>query len=145
MDNRNYKRSWNVLNWNIRGINSESKHNAIRQKIDESNCAIYFLQETKREHFDHSSIRTFAPKKFDKFVFSPSQGSSGGIIMGWNSSIFSGELIHTLRFALTVKFTSKHNNDTWLLTTVYGPYKGTERVEFVIGSTLCTSKMMRSR
>lgn len=51
--------------------------------------------------------------------------------MGWNSSIFSGEIIHRLRFAVTVKFTSRHNNETWVLTTVYGPCQGIERVEFI--------------
>lgn len=131
MDSTNYRRCWNVLNWNIRGINSDDKCNAIRQKIEESNCAIYCLQETKREQFDHSFIRNFAPKKFDKFAFSPSHGTSGGIIMGWNSSIFSGEIIHILRFGVTVKFTSRHNNEAWLLTTVYGPCQGVERTDFV--------------
>lgn len=51
--------------------------------------------------------------------------------MGWNSSIFSGEIIQILRFAITVKFTSRHNNEVWLLTTVYGPCQGSEREAFV--------------
>jgi exonuclease III len=35
------------LNWNLRGINSEKKCLALASKIDESNCDIIFLQETK--------------------------------------------------------------------------------------------------
>jgi exonuclease III len=81
MMNTNRRKSWNVLNWNIRGINSEDKCNAIRLKLDESNYAMYCIQETKRELFEHSFIRKFAPKRFDQFAYSPSQGNSGGILM----------------------------------------------------------------
>ena len=36
----NNNRSWNILNWNIRGINSKDKWNAIKQKIEESACVV---------------------------------------------------------------------------------------------------------
>ena len=39
---------WNILCWNIRGVNSEPKCLALRNKIDESNCSIVCLQETKK-------------------------------------------------------------------------------------------------
>lgn len=86
-------RSWNILNWNIRGINSDDKCNAVKEKIDESSCAVFCIQETKRDHFDHSFIRKLAPKRFNKYAFSPSDGASGGILMGWNSSVFKGEVV----------------------------------------------------
>ena len=100
----------NTRNWNIRGINDPGKHNAVRAKIEESACSIFCLQETKREHFEHSYIKKFAPKRFDKFSFSPSQGASGGILVGWNSSIFSGQVLEINNFAVTILFTTRHNN-----------------------------------
>lgn len=66
---------------------------AVKQKIDKSSCSVFCLQETKKDHFDHSFIRSFAPKRFDSYLFSPSIGASGGIIMGWCSSVFTGNLI----------------------------------------------------
>jgi exonuclease III len=131
MNSANNRKCWNILNWNIRGINSDDKCNAIRQKLEENNCAVYCIQETKREHFDHSFIKKFAPKRYDQFAHSPSHGLSGGIILGWNSSVFSGQVIHNLNYAVTVKFTSRHNNETWQLTTVYGPCQAPEREEFI--------------
>ena len=131
MNNNTNKRSWNVLNWNIRGLNSEGKTDAVKAKIEESACSMYCLQETKKEAFDYPFIKKWAPKRFDKFAFSPSAGASGGILMGWNNSIFSGEVVHCLKFALTVKFTSRHDNNSWLLTTVYGPCQGPEREDFI--------------
>lgn len=74
-------RAWNVLCWNVRGINDSDKWDAIRNKIEERNASIFCLQATKREVFDIQYIRKFAPRRFDKFDFSPSSGASGGILV----------------------------------------------------------------
>jgi exonuclease III len=74
-----------VLDWNVRGLND--RRLAIYNKIDESNCYVICLHEKKCEKFDHSFIKSFCPKRFDQFAFSPSVGASGGIIVLWNSSI----------------------------------------------------------
>lgn len=84
MSNRN----WHILSWNIRGINATAKWEAVHDKIEESACAIFCLQETKREHFDMAYIRNFAPKRFDHFDYSPSVGTSGGILVVWNALVF---------------------------------------------------------
>lgn len=43
-------RSWNILCWNVRGINPAEKWPLIRNKIDESNCEIFYFQEAKKSH-----------------------------------------------------------------------------------------------
>jgi exonuclease III len=70
-----HKIIWKILNWNIRGINSDNKWNALDSKIDESNCDIICIQETKREHFDGKYLKKFCLKKFNEFVFLPSVGA----------------------------------------------------------------------
>ena len=70
--------SWNILCWNVRGINAMEKCDAVRDKIEESACSVVCLQETKREHFEMSFIRKFAPRRFDHFDYIPSVGASGG-------------------------------------------------------------------
>ena len=52
-------RNWNILNWNVRGINSHIRWDDIRAKIEESNCGIICLQETKRDYFDQAYLRIF--------------------------------------------------------------------------------------
>ncbi|KAG2577120.1 hypothetical protein PVAP13_6NG087545, partial [Panicum virgatum] len=99
-------RNWNILCWNVRGINSQAKWDALRNKIDESSCAIMCIQETKRDSFDASYIRNFAPRRLDNFDFIPSIGSSGGMLILWNSSIFTGVVLEKKQFALTISFTS---------------------------------------
>jgi exonuclease III len=64
-------RSWKILNWNLRGINSEKKWLALSSKIVESGCDIICLQETKRESFDLDYIKKFCPRKFNNLNFFP--------------------------------------------------------------------------
>lgn len=73
--------AWNILCWNVRGLNDSDKWDAIRNTIDESSANIFCLQETKREQFDLRYIRKFAPNKFDSFDYVPSEGASGGILV----------------------------------------------------------------
>ncbi|XP_073358285.1 uncharacterized protein [Aegilops tauschii subsp. strangulata] len=103
----------NVLCWNMRGINSETKQLAIRNAIDLSGCSVVCLQETKRASFDASFVKQFCPKNFDMFEFVPSVGNSDGLITVWMSSVFTGVPIFSESFALGVRLTSTQSNDSW--------------------------------
>jgi hypothetical protein len=93
----------------------------------------FFVFKKPRERISITlSSKKLAPKRFNKFAFSPSVGNSGGILMGWNNSIFNGEVIEISKFSITVKFFSTHNGHTWFLTTVYGPCQGPDRDEFIL-------------
>ena len=131
MDYHQSMLNWLVFDWNVRGLNDKVKRLAVYNKIEESNAAIVCLQETKCQNFDHTFIRSFCPKRFDQFAFSPSVGVSGGLIVLWNSSIFTGKLIEIHRSAIHIEFTSVHNAKSWTLVNVYGPCKGVERDNFV--------------
>ena len=80
MDIYHHFKTCNILCWNIRGINSDAKWNAIRDRIAEANCDIVCLQETKKDAWDLQFIRQFCPPDFDSFEFLPSLGASGGVI-----------------------------------------------------------------
>lgn len=77
MDNH---RTWKIMNWNIRGINSEKKWLAIASKIMEYDCDIICLQETKRKEFDLDYIKKFYPKKFNRFEFLPAVGAAEDLL-----------------------------------------------------------------
>ena len=103
--------NWSVLCWNVRGLNSPTRKHAVKQKIEESQCAVACFQETKCETFDIREIRAFCPRQFDTFAFAPSVGASGGILAVWNSVVLSGVLVEIQSFAVVVRFTSKQNNE----------------------------------
>lgn len=116
--NTNNNINWNVLNWNIRGLNDLDKQKAVRAKIEESACSMVCIQETKMPHLDCSIMKKIAPKRFDKFVFAPSIGAPGGILVGWNDATLEGAVHETLNFAITIDFKARHNAAKWRLTTV---------------------------
>lgn len=124
-------RSWNILSWNIRGFNAQSKWDAVREKIEESACSVVCLQETKKDHFDSNFIRKFALRRFSSFDFIPTVGASEGILIVWNDSIFQGNTIDKQGFGITIEFTSRHNAEVWKLSTVYGPCNEPYRSNFI--------------
>ena len=58
-------RNWKVLCWNVRGLNSETRHRSVREKITESQCAVASLQETKLSDCPRSLIKSICPMGFD--------------------------------------------------------------------------------
>ena len=111
MDSNLISKSWKILCWNVRGINSDKKWVSIRDKIIESNYDIVCLQQ-KKENFDLQFIKNFCPRQFDSFEFLPSVGASGGIITIWTVYLFYGHLAFSNDFSISVELTSKHNDST---------------------------------
>jgi hypothetical protein len=124
-------RMWHILCWNVRGINSSDKWTHIRNKIKESNSSIVCLQETRRADFDVSFIKNFAPKRFDKFAYVPSDGASGGLIVLWVGNAFVGQVMLEESFGIAISFTSVLSSENFMLVNVYGPCEGIERDNFV--------------
>ena len=123
--------TWNILNWNVRGINAQDKWLAIKNKFFEANSSIICIQETKRESFDSTYIKNFCPRNFNKFDFVPSVGASGGLLVAWNDRIFQGECLFKNNFSISIRFTSSQNNQSWILTNIYGPCETSQRAEFI--------------
>lgn len=79
-------------------------------------------------NINNSVVKKIAPKRFNKFAFAPSTGTSGGILIGWVDAVFQGTVHEINNFAVTV---DRHNAEKWRMTTVYGPCQGEQRDNFV--------------
>jgi exonuclease III len=126
----NFLKNWIVLCWNIRGLNDKSKQLALMNAITVSGCSVVCLQETKKCDFDIKFIRKCCPRHFDDFLFIPSTGASGGLIVIWDSSVFTGMIMHCEPFAISVHFTSTQSSQPWTLVNIYGPCAGDLRDTF---------------
>ena len=122
--------NWNVLCWNIRGLNSDDKQLALNNAVRSSGCSVICLQETKKTTFDLAFIKSCCRRQFDKFSFVPSQGASGGLVTIWKSSVFSGDVIFSSEFALVITFTSTLSAHSWSLANIYRPCSGDARLTF---------------
>jgi mannosylglycoprotein endo-beta-mannosidase len=96
-----------------------------------SGCVLICLQETKKDKFDLKFIKSCCTPCFDEFVYVPSAGASGGLIIIWKSSIFSGIVMHSEAYALYVYFTSTQSSQSWTLVNIYGPCHGENREKFI--------------
>jgi hypothetical protein len=134
-------RSWKLLSWNVRGINGNEKWDAIKEKITDSGYDIFCLQETKKETCDLVFLRNICMLVFDCFEFIPSIGASGGLITAWKSRSFSGELIFSNLYGLSVSLTSTVSDDNWIVTNLYGPCTPEGKKTSLIGSSRLTCLM----
>lgn len=88
-------------------------------------------KKQKGKSFDALYVRNFCTPEFDNFMFLPSNGASDGILVAWKSSVFSGELLFQNEYAISISFTSRHNEDSWVLTTIYAPCHSEGKREFL--------------
>lgn len=112
-------------------MNSQSKWDALRGKIEESACQIVCLQETKRETFDPFYLKKFCPRYLDTFSYFPSVGASGGILTIWNSSILDGTTVQVNAYSVTVKFHNRLDNKDFHLSNIYSPSAAPEKLAFI--------------
>lgn len=119
-----------MLCWNVRGINATRKWDSIKNKVTEANCDVVCFQETKKDSFDQAFIRKVLPTNFDAFLFVPSVGASGGLLVAWKSAFFDGLLKFANGSSLDVHFISRHNDSSWTLMNVYGPCTPEGKIEF---------------
>lgn len=66
-------------------------------------------------------LRKICPPVFDQFSFIPSVGASGGMLVAWKGSLLQGNMVFHNEFAMSIDFSSKHNNSHWILTNIYAP------------------------
>ena len=103
----------------------------LANKVNESNCNILCLQETKKEHFDSAYIRKYSPRGLNQFAYKESVGSSGGIITIWSGNAFTRRTISQSKFQLTVELKCNLSSKTIYITNVYSPCTTEGMQEFV--------------
>lgn len=124
-------RNWNILCWNVRGINSEDKWLVIRNKIEESSCVVFCLRKPRGKILIILMSKSLHPSALILSFFSPSVGPYGGILVCWVGSLFSYRTLHVQRLIVSVQFTFLHSADTWCLSSVYGSCTEPHRIEFI--------------
>lgn len=108
------------MSWNVRGLNFDKKWKPIRDKILESKSDIVYLQETEKESFGLRSIKNICPRDFTLLCSSYQWEPQGGYWLFSGTMVLGTEVFQN-DFPISVEHTSKFNNDSWILTTIYAP------------------------
>jgi len=110
-----------ILNWNVRGLNSVARQDAVRLEVGASKCDVVCLQETKLGDISRGLILSMLGSDFDNnFIFVPSEGLSGGIVVAWRSQLGPPGATRVDAHSLSVQLCPANGN-AWWLTCVYGP------------------------
>ncbi|KAH7660831.1 Exodeoxyribonuclease III protein [Dioscorea alata] len=99
-----------ILSWNVRGLGRPSKRHLVKDFIFSSRADVVCLQESKLQDLHTSTWRSIGGSRLNTFDFLPALGTSGGIIIAWDSSQVLGTLIHKGTYSLSIKFSNLDNN-----------------------------------
>ena len=77
-----------ILFWNVRGLNSVARRDAVCALIDAAKIDIICLQETKMVTISHQLILSMHGSDFDNnYICHPSVGASRGILIALRSHL----------------------------------------------------------
>ncbi|KAK8698655.1 hypothetical protein V6N13_114766 [Hibiscus sabdariffa] len=78
-----------AMSWNIRGLGRLEKRVAVKKNLAQNRVKILLLQESKLDRVDTRIMRQLCGlRKNFQFVFSASNGASGGLISLWDAEFF---------------------------------------------------------
>lgn len=121
-----------LLNWNVRGLNSPIRRDAVRDMVTSTHATLIRLQETKLHHIDDAIVATTLGQHFTQnYSYLPANGVRGGILIAASDRYF--RLISTATTSNTITVTVQMLNEgqEWKLTSVYGPQGNQQKREFI--------------
>ena len=74
--------------WNIRGIAAPGRKALILEILPKTHASIVGFQETKKEEFSDSFLKSLVGNRNFSWYHLPAQGSAGGILMGVDLDLF---------------------------------------------------------
>ncbi len=119
-----------VLSWNVRGLNDLGKRGLVKSVIASYKGSVVCIQETKLHLILRSFLRSFAGPRFDKCHFIRSDGASDGIVTCSNSRDFICLEVVVRIFSLTLRLKHFSTGLTFYITNVYGPPTWEEKEDF---------------
>jgi len=108
------------LMWNCRGIKKKGVSSFLRNLISEHRFHFLGLQETMQQHIEESVLRKFDPLNNYLWKWTPSNGRSGGILVGVSVEHFDVGSFSEGEFMLQLHLWDKQMKVKWNLVTVYG-------------------------
>ena len=120
-----------ILFWNVRGLNSVARRDAVRVLVDAARIDILCLQETKMSAISRQLILSMLGSDFDNnFICRPSIGASGGILIAWRRRLGTVQDSRVDNHSVSVQFCPA-TESPWWLTCVYGPQDNQEKIQFL--------------
>jgi exonuclease III len=119
-----------IFIWNVRGLDSSVRKDTVREMVYTLQVDVVCCQETKMQYISRGDILTMLGVEFSGFVFLPSAGASGGIMVAWKRIVGHTGAQRVDNHSVSVQF-CKNDGVPWWLTCVYGPQTDADKVLFL--------------
>lgn len=116
-----------VITWNVRGLNRAPKRNLVKSLIHKWKADVYCLQETKLDEDVELYAKQLWECRWMRCGFREAEGSKGGIIMLWDSRVWTGNLIAKGSYSIFYNFVAAQHSFSWNFTCLYAPHTRPER------------------
>jgi exonuclease III len=109
------------LFWNVRGLGDPAKCGVVKNAVLCANPSVACLQETKLDSLDAFKLKTFLPPRLCGFVTADADGSRGGMVTAWDTSLLQLVASSSNAYCLTTVFMSTTSGLSFTVTNVYAP------------------------
>lgn len=129
MDENNLK----IFNWNVRGLNSGARREAVRLMLQQAKPQVICLQEMKLNVVDDLIAMEFLGPKFSStYKFLPADDTWGGILIAWDQDLVTGGAADQKTYCLSMDVILRQSNEMFSITAVYGPTEHAEKEDFLV-------------
>jgi exonuclease III len=124
--------SFNLLGWNVRGLNDQDRRDTVHETIAASSCQIVCLQETKLAVVSPIEAAYIGGYRLKSFAERPAIGTRGGILLLWDESSVQITNVHITEFSLSadVHLPQSSAKGDFKITAVYGPTAANRKDDF---------------
>lgn len=102
-----------------------------RKKFQKVPVISYAYRKQREVTLTVSMSKSSAPHSWTLLFFLPRLELHGGLITIWNSSLFDCSTVEVNSYAISLKFTSKIDGKSFLLSNIYGPSQSSKKMAFI--------------
>lgn len=126
-----------IMSWNVRGLNSPAKREAVRAVAASHRLALLCIQETKIDTWDQARVHDIGGSSMQDCVILPAIGTRGGAAIFWDRDLVSVASQAVGIHSITAQVTVLSCSSQFFITTVYGPSDDTNKDEFLAELVRC--------
>ena len=117
--------------WNTNGFGDTAKHFTVSEIVREQKLDFVALIETGRSAFATPFLKYLAGGMDFTWYCMPPHGRSGGMLVGFDTSIFSIQNVITGDFCVKFHVRTKRDGFLWSLVVVYGAAHDDKKPDFL--------------
>jgi len=118
-----------LITWNVRGLNNTTNKKLVKTCLQKWKADVVCLQETKVNKGIEGIAYQIWSSRWMRLGYIEGDGSKGGILIMWDSRVWTGTKVEEGTYSITCKFESTQNYFSWYFTGVYAPHTRKEKLE----------------